>query len=352
MQQLPPGQSITRKFPVVGEKAPPPEALDLAHWRLELGGQITSPVSLTYDAVMKVAQDEFTADIHCVTSWSQPAMHFTGIRLSDLLAQFAIAPLENAQFVRFEAYSHRLHDTSLPLELAISDSWLVHSFEGKPLTPSRGYPLRIVTPSRYFYKSLKWLRRITFLESDRLGFWERTSGYHNNGDPWREERLDGTRFTSQSETNAFRNLTDFSDWRQRTQEDAPRVLVKANLQHWRPRTPDLTTLQLKACDFRGAELDGVNFSEANLTLGTFTGASLRNAMFESTDLEGADFSGADLTGAHFSNNFLSATTFIRDDRPLLGFDGMTMTAPDGLLEDQRAYLEALEGVFLQLESPY
>ena len=342
--QLPPGQSLTHKFPVVGEKAPPEEALDLEHWRLELGGQLTSALDLTYRDVMKEAQDELIADIHCVTSWSQLKMSFTGIRLADLLARLGVAPRDTAQFVRFEAYSHRLHDTSLPLAVALSDSWLVHSFEGQPLTPSRGYPLRVVTPSRYFYKSLKWLRRITFMENDRLGFWERTSGYHNTGDPWQEQRLEGARFTSQDETDAFRDLTDFAEWRTIATTDTPRVLVKANLRNWRPHTRNLTSLQLKACDFRGADLDHVDFTGANLTLGNFTGASLRSANFANADLEGADFSGADLSGAQFANNFLSATTFTKNGRSLLGFHGMTMSAPDGLLEEQRAYLEKLPGV--------
>jgi DMSO/TMAO reductase YedYZ molybdopterin-dependent catalytic subunit len=339
--KLPPGQSFTQKFPIVGEKEPPEEALEIAGWRLEIGGLVSTSVSLDYDQVIALAQDEFTADIHCVTSWSQPGMRFTGIKLSSFLAQLNLTPQSAARFIRFEAYSHRHHDTSLPLHVAMEDSWLVHSFEGEPLTRSRGYPLRVVTPSRYFYKSLKWLRRMTFLDTDQLGFWERTSGYHNNADPWKEQRLEGSRFTSKEEADAFRALTDFHQWREMDPVHEPKVIVKADFKNWQPLTRNLCGLHLKACQFQGAHLDGVDFTGANLTLGQFTGASLSGAVFDATDLEGADFSGADLTGARFSRNFLSATTFRREEKPLLAFAGMTMVAPDGLLEDQRSYLEEL-----------
>lgn len=336
--KLPPGQSLTRKFPIVGEKEPPSEALDLSRWRLEVSGLVPASLSLTYDKVLTIAQDEFTADIHCVTSWSQPAMRFTGVKLSKFLKHFEVVPESSARFIRFEAYSHRHHDTTLPIELALEDSWLVHSFEGEPLTPSRGYPLRVVTPSRYFYKSLKWVKRITFLGTDQPGFWERTSGYHNNADPWKEERLEGTRFTSKKDADAFRSLTEFDEWGSSEPTAEPRVIVKADFRNWTPLTRDLRGLHLKACHFGNANLAGVDFTGANLTLGQFAGANLRGACFDDADLEGADFSGADLTGARFTRNFLSATTFKRGDVALAGFEGMTMDAPDGLLEDQQAYL--------------
>ncbi len=89
---------------------------------------------------------------------------------------------------------------------------------GRPWPPKHGYPVRVVSPSRYFYKSLKWLKEIVFLSEDQLGFWERASGYHNVGDPWLEQRLEGHRFTSQAEVARFRNLTDFSAYRTNSPE--------------------------------------------------------------------------------------------------------------------------------------
>lgn len=339
--EIPPGQSLTQKFPVVGEKLPPEEAVDIEQWTLEISGLVTNDRILTYPSILALAQDKLTADIHCVTSWSQYGMTFTGIRLRDLLSRLDLRPLSDARYVRFEAYSERNHDTSLPLALALDDAWLVHAFEGQPLTPSHGYPLRVVTPSRYFYKSVKWLRRITLLEKDQLGFWERTSGYHNNGDPWKEERWEGARFTSGQDAAAFRALSNFDAWRHSSSSEPSRVIVKADFRNWCPCTRDLSALHLKACDFRNAQLDNVDFTGANLTLGKFTGASLRNVDFADADLEGADFSGADLTGARFARNDLSAATFTRDGRSLIGHDGLTMTQPKGLLESQRDYLTAL-----------
>lgn len=339
--KLPPGQTLTRRFPVVGEKSPPPEALALDRWKLEIRGLLTSEVEIDYPAMRALATQERTVDIHCVTSWSQLGMRFTGIPFRALLAHFRSSPLATARFVRFEAYSDRLHDTSLPLQVALDDAWLVHSFDGEELTPSRGFPLRVVTPSRYFYKSLKWVRRITLLDTDRLGFWERTSGYHNNGDPWREERLEGHRFTSRQDGDAFRKLSCFQAWRNQAPGEAPGVIVKGDFRGWHPRTRDLSGLQLKACDFREACLDGVDFTGANLTLARFAGASLRDACFDDADLEGADFSGAHLAGARFRRNLLSAATFFRDGKGLLSHEGMTLAEPDGLLEDQEAYLAGI-----------
>ena len=255
-------------------------------------------------------------------------MTFRGIRFRELVKEIAL-PAE-ARFVRFEAYSSRKHDTSLPLAIALEDSWLVYEIDGRPLSIAHGFPVRVVTPSRYFYKSLKWLKKIEFLEEDRLGFWERGSGYHNNGDPWNEERFSGERFTSATDTEAFRTLTDYS-----TERD--RVILKANFQDWNPRTRDLRGLSLKACDFRGAQLQNADFSGANLTLAKFAGAELRKANFSDADLEGADFSGAKIDGAIFANNFLSATVF----EPLASHAEASMHAPQGLLESQEAYLKKL-----------
>ncbi|MEM7386329.1 MAG: molybdopterin-dependent oxidoreductase, partial [Verrucomicrobiota bacterium] len=285
--------------------------------------------------------EDLVTDIHCVTGWSQFDMRFTGMRLSHFFDRSGIRIPSEVRWVRFQAYSDRMHDASLPVEVALADSWLVHSFEGKPLTPSRGFPLRVVTPGKYFYKSLKWLKAISFSEKEIKGFWERTSGYHQNADPWLEQRLDGTRFASKAEADAFRACEDFSPYR-----SDGRVLIKVNLRDWDPVSRDLSGLQLKACDFSGAQLQGVSFAGANLTFAKFRGADLRNVDFSGADLEGADFCGADLSGARLTDNDLSATTFCWElgeasSTGLKGHDGLCVKNPEGLVEAQEAYLHSI-----------
>jgi DMSO/TMAO reductase YedYZ molybdopterin-dependent catalytic subunit len=236
--ELPPGQSETRKFPVVGEKRPLPEALDLTRWRLEVDGRVERPLELSWDEFARLPRSEFAADVHCVTGWSQRAMRFGGLPLRRLLD--LARPLPDARFVRFEAFSDHAHDTSLPLDLALADTWLVHSFDGRPLAAEHGFPLRTVTPSRYFYKSLKWVRRIELLADDRLGTWERESSYHNRGNPWAGDE----RFTSGSvdpeELRRFREAAGFARWR-----GARKVLLGLDLCGWRPASRDLRDLHLK-----------------------------------------------------------------------------------------------------------
>ena len=172
MNDLPPGQTATKKFPVVGEQAPASEALDLDGWRLVIDGLVERPLAYTYAEIVALPQGELVADIHCVTSWSHFGMRLQGVPLAVVLER--AVPRPEARFVRFEAYSDRGHDTSLPLDLVLGDTWLIHSRDGEPLTPEHGWPLRTVTPSRYFYKSLKWVHRIE--ASRRRTGWATGSG--------------------------------------------------------------------------------------------------------------------------------------------------------------------------------
>ncbi|MDA8017950.1 MAG: molybdopterin-dependent oxidoreductase [Thermoanaerobaculia bacterium] len=300
--RLPPGQIRTRKFPVVGETSPPPEALDLTSWRLEVGGLVASPASWSWSDFASLSWLERTVDIHCVTGWSRLGSMFRGVPLTAVLE--SSKPEVGARFVRFEAYSRRGHDTTLPLELALEDTWLVHEVDGEPLSPEHGFPLRTLTPSRYFYKSLKWLRRIELMADDRLGYWERESNYHNVGDPWTGDQ----RFTSGSlrpeDAHRFRRSRSFD--RYRIQK---RVFLGLDLRGWRPESKDLRELQLKNCDMRGADLRDADLRNANLSLSNLQGADLRDANAHGADLEGADLSGADLRGADLSETLLSATRF-------------------------------------------
>ncbi|HEX3528475.1 MAG TPA: molybdopterin-dependent oxidoreductase [Thermoanaerobaculia bacterium] len=326
--RVPPGQALTRKYPVVGEKAPAPQALDLAAWRLAAEGLIDPPFALTYEEILSLPQRELTADIHCVTGWTQLDMRFTGIPLADLLAARGARALPESRFVRFVAWSDRGHDTSLPLDRALADTWLVHTFDGRPLAPEHGYPLRTVTPSRYFYKSLKWVHRIEFLAEDHLGYWERESSYHNHADPWpgNERYVSGSH--TAEEIERFRTAKSYVPYR-----GLKSLLLSADLRGWAPATSDLGNLYLKDCDLRGAHLDGVDLREANLTRCDLGGASLRGADLRGADLEGASFLAADLTGADLRGAALSATKLIGAK-----IDGLRWSEDAELLEDQERYL--------------
>ncbi len=329
MTDLPPGQTLTRRFPVVGERAPPP--LDLRDWRLVVSGLVDTPLSLTLTEILALPQSERVVDIHCVTGWSRPGTRLTGTPLSTLLAATAVQP--EARFVRFEAYSERSHDTSLPLEVALADTWLIHSIDGAPLTVAHGFPLRTVTPSRYFYKSLKWLHRIELLAADRLGYWERESAYHNNADPTPGDQRYTTGALTPARLRAFIEADDFARWR------SPRQLVlSADLRRWHPSRRDIGAIHLKNCDLRGVDLAGADLRGANLTRCDLRGASLAGACLAGADLEGADLSGADLTDADLSGAFLSAARFFTPGGPAATVAGMVWTGADGLLEDQERFL--------------
>ncbi len=326
--RLAPGQTETHKFPRVGESASTPEARNLGRWRLEVRGLVETPLTLTLDDVLALPQQRLRADIHCVTSWSQLGMMFEGTPLALLLAQ--AAPLSAARFIRFIAYSEREHDTSLPLDVATADTWLIHGYDGQPLTPEHGYPLRTVTPSRYFYKSLKWLRRIELLADDELGYWERESSYHNVADPWAGDQRFTTGSIKPEMLARFRAAASFARYR------GPRkVLVGLDLRGWKPRTCNLGDLYLKSCDLREADLAGADLPGANLSLSDLRGANLRAANLRGADLEGANFEGADLRDADLRDTQLSATK-LQGARVA----GLRWSGSRGLLESEEAFLVA------------
>jgi DMSO/TMAO reductase YedYZ molybdopterin-dependent catalytic subunit len=327
---------LTRKFPVVGEKAPASVALDLASWSLEIGGLVVEPRSYSWEELGGFAQQTRTVDIHCVTGWSRLGSVVVGAPLRDLLE--LVVPEPAARFVRFIADSAREHDTSLPLELALEDTWLVHSVDGAPLSMEHGFPLRTLTPSRYFYKSLKWVRRIELLAEDRLGFWERESRYHNDADPWRGDQRFATGSIDPRRAERFRTADDFARWRQE-------VLIGLELRSWRPRTRDLHGLRMKLCDLRGAQLAGCDLRGVNLSLSDLRDADLRGADLRDGDLEGANFAGADLRDADISGCALSATRFFEGEGEAKGEErreaqvaGLRWEGTSGLLGAQEAFL--------------
>lgn len=332
---LPPGQTVTRHFPVVGETAPQP-GWDEATATITVDGLVAGPRTLELAALRRLPMKARTVDLHCVTGWSRRTVHLRGWPLGEVLAQ-AGGVLPDARYVRFVAASLREHDTSLPIGPALADTWVVAELDGKPLSPEHGGPLRTVTPGRYLYKSLKWLARIELLAEDRLGYWERESAYHNEADFNREQRFDEARTSSAEEIAALRAARDFTPWR-------GRVLLKARLGGWDPATRDLAGLAIKYSSLRQARLAACDLRGANLSLSNCEGADFRDADFTGADLEGASFAGADLRGARMIGCLLSATRFFRDfaggQRLAARVDGLVMARPQGLLDAQAAFLRA------------
>ncbi len=324
MTQLPPGQIETSGFPVVGERAPSPELADPRAWSLSVGGLVAHPSELTLDAFLNIAKYRIEVDIHCVTSWSRLGSNWTGVPVGAVAA--LVSPEPEAQFVSFAAYSSRGHHTSLPLGLALESCWLVHEFEGEPLTVEHGGPVRVVTLGRYFYKSIKWVKSIDFLAEDRLGWWEENSAYHNNADPWPGDERFTTGSLRPGQLDRFLART-YDKYR-------GRVMLGLDLKEWRPATKELARLYLKNCDLSGVDLSGADLKASNLSLSSLRGANLAGADLAGSDLEGADFTGADLSGANLAGTALSATRF---DGAVV--DGAAFEGSWGLVESQQRYLE-------------
>lgn len=301
---LPPGQTPTDRFRITGEKAPTDAALDTANWRLIIDGLVGTPLELTLDEVYTLSEYEITTDIHCVTGWSYRAMRFTGFPLAHLLNR--VGPKQEAGFVWFGAYSARHHDTSLPLDIARLETWLVTHADGRPLDVEHGFPVRTLTPARYLYKSLKWVHRITLLAEDRPGFWERTSLYHHNADPWPGDQRYETGTMTPRAIEKLKHSKSFDRYRDK-------VIISINLSGWKPLSAEMHGLQLKNCNLRGADLSGADLSGANLTNSDLRDANLKDVNLRNADLEGANFAGADMTGADLSGANLNVVRFFEID---------------------------------------
>jgi DMSO/TMAO reductase YedYZ molybdopterin-dependent catalytic subunit len=181
-QRLPPGQHLTKDWPVLDLGVVPP--ISRERWRLDVYGAIENPVFWTFAEFTAQKQAQFTSDIHCVTSWSRYDNEWEGLATRELLA--VCQPREDARFVVL--HSHDGYTTNLALDdFAAEDALLAHSWSGEPLSDEHGGPVRLVVPHLYFWKSAKWLQAIEFLTEDAPGFWE-VRGYHNRGDPWAEQR--------------------------------------------------------------------------------------------------------------------------------------------------------------------
>ena len=180
--RLPPGQSPTLKFPVLTIGRTP--KVETSAWSLSVHGEVEAPFSLRWDDLLALPQVEQTCDLHCVTRWSKFDTTWTGVRVRDLIER--AQPTAKATHVLVHADGS--YTTNLPLEALLDDDVLIaHTFDGRPLERDHGGPARLLVPQRYLWKSAKWVRGIELLDHDQPGIWER-NGYHNEGDPWREER--------------------------------------------------------------------------------------------------------------------------------------------------------------------
>jgi DMSO/TMAO reductase YedYZ molybdopterin-dependent catalytic subunit len=181
--RLPPGQVRTDKWPVLHYGSVP--HVDLATWDFRVDGLVETPLRLTYSEFMALPQVTVRSDIHCVTRWSRFDNAWQGVSIKEVLGR--ARPRSAARFAIVHAEPE--YTTNLPLaELDQDDVLLAHMHDGVELPPEHGWPLRLVVPRRYFWKSAKWVRRIELAAEDRPGFWER-NGYHNDADPWQEERF-------------------------------------------------------------------------------------------------------------------------------------------------------------------
>jgi len=181
--RVPPGQYVTDGFPVLS--AGPTPRTPLADWTFTVTGALDEPKTWSWEEFQALPRETFTVDIHCVTKWSKLDTTWTGVAIDTLLdgvetdAEFALAFCDGG------------YTTNVPLrDLRGGQAWIAYEYAGEPLEPEHGGPARLLIPHLYFWKSAKWVRGLGLEKEDEPGFWERY-GYHNYGDPWREQRYDG-----------------------------------------------------------------------------------------------------------------------------------------------------------------
>jgi DMSO/TMAO reductase YedYZ molybdopterin-dependent catalytic subunit len=182
--RLPPGQSLTLKWPVLHEGTVP--RFDPARWDFQVTGRVAKPLRLTWDEFTRLPMKQVTADMHCVTRWSRFDVRWEGVPFSEVMKLIDVRP--EAKYVMVLA--EQGYTSNLPLENLMHPTTLFAlKHNGEPLPAEHGYPVRLVVPELYAWKSVKWVRGLIFMEKDAPGFWEE-NGYHMFGDPFREQRFD------------------------------------------------------------------------------------------------------------------------------------------------------------------
>lgn len=188
-ERLPPNQVPAAGFPILHVGETP--ALDTAHWDLRVWGLVTGPERrFSWDEILALPQTVLTTDFHCVTRWTKFDNHWQGVRFRDFVAHVGVAPEARHVVVYGHLESDPYgYDANIPLAVLMEpDVLLATHHNGAPLTPDHGWPLRLVVPARYAWKSVKWVRGIEFRAEDRHGYWEER-GYHNRAEPFAEERF-------------------------------------------------------------------------------------------------------------------------------------------------------------------
>jgi DMSO/TMAO reductase YedYZ molybdopterin-dependent catalytic subunit len=181
--RVPPGQYVTRDFPVLSAGPTPYTRLDA--WDFTIRGAVDHPVSWSWAEFQALPREKVTVDIHCVTKWTKLDMTWSGVSLDTFLDA---VPTEASYAL---AFSDGGYTTNIPLaDLRGGKAWLADEYDGRPLDPEHGGPARLLVPHLYFWKSAKWIRGLELRTDDQPGFWE-MFGYHNYGDPWKEQRYYG-----------------------------------------------------------------------------------------------------------------------------------------------------------------
>ncbi|MEM7347086.1 MAG: sulfite oxidase-like oxidoreductase [Chloroflexota bacterium] len=187
--RLPPGQSVTFKWPVLHVGSTP--RFNPQSWDFNLWGLVKERKRFTWDEFSALPTVEQVSDMHCVTQWSKFDSRFEGIPMAEVLKYVEILP----EATHVMIHADPSYTTNLPLEALMDDDVMfVTKYEGEPLTPDHGYPVRLLVPKLYLWKSAKWVRGMEFIPADKPGFWEQY-GYHNYGDPWEEQRYGGFEVT-------------------------------------------------------------------------------------------------------------------------------------------------------------
>jgi DMSO/TMAO reductase YedYZ molybdopterin-dependent catalytic subunit len=185
--RLPPGQYETRDFPVLS--AGPTPRTPLAKWDFTIKGVDGQMLRWTWDQLRALPHETPKVDIHCVTKWSKFDTNWEGISVDTLLSAARDGGVHDAPYAM--AFSDGGYTTNLPVaDMTGGKAWVVFGYDGTPLPPEHGGPARLLVPHLYFWKSAKWLRGLQLMPDNQPGFWEQL-GYHDRGDPWREQRYQG-----------------------------------------------------------------------------------------------------------------------------------------------------------------
>lgn len=179
--RVPPGQHLAKGFPVLTYGQTP--QVNLEEWQFQITG-LATPLVLRWADLMAMPQSSFTADFHCVTTWSKLDVQWTGVKVMDFVKQVEVDP--KATHIMEHCYGG--YTTNIAIDDFLrEENFFAHTLSGEPLPPDHGGPLRLVVPHLYAWKSAKWISGLEFLDHEDLGFWER-NGYHRRGEPWAEER--------------------------------------------------------------------------------------------------------------------------------------------------------------------